>query len=264
MGKGHSVLNNKFFISLLLAAVLITASVLVFKIIKSDKFDVSLTSYDGEVIFLLAEAADEKPWNNQGPVKYAGFTALDRLELYQKCLDSPYYIDTVYFTDIASGKPDEGYLFCKDEHYFIITPGEDERYYLKDVVCEAYYFHYGGMGCFLPVLYHPADRNELSCTNEIDSFCLKWDQTLGLKNYDELISFYARLDPETYMIDAESRRIFIKNFDKFMNEPIVWSEQYAMVIDNDDEGIKISFLEDFSMIIRDAVENNKSFREVIR
>ena len=264
MGKGHSVLNNKFFISLLLAAVLITASVLVFKIIKSDKFDVSLTSYDGEVTFLLAEAADEKPWNNQGPVKYAGFTALDRLELYQKCLDSPYYIDTVYFTDIASGKPNEGYLFCKDEHYFIITPGEDERYCLKDVLCEVFYYEGGDLECFLPILYHPADAGTLYYSDEISTYHYKWEQTLGLRNFEELADYYKRLDPDTYKIDEENSMIFIKNYCNFILQPIVWSGNYAMVISLDQEGIMVSAIPEFANLVKKIKENYGSLTEGIK
>ncbi len=237
MGKQAQLFNGKRILLFVLGIlVLLCAGVLIFHLLKKEKYDVSHTTLDEQVTLTLNDLADSEPWRNQGQVHYTAFTVEDIKDLSEKVKKSPYYIYTVDYKDKPESNIEEGYLFCKDGHYFYMTV-EKDYVYLRDLVSSAYYYEYTHDSFFLPVIYHPADSNYFYFSDETQSYYFMWSETVGLKSFDDLKEYYSRIDSGT--CDILSDKILIKEFHKFMHDPPEWTPEYALVITATETGFTI-------------------------
>ncbi len=255
MGKQVQLFNGKRILLFVLGIlVLLCAGVLIFHLLKKEKYDVSHTSLDEQVTLTLNDLADSEPWRNQGQVHYTAFTVEDIKDLSEKVKKSPYYIYTVDYKDKPESNIEEGYLFCKDGHYFYMTV-EKDYVYLRDLVTEISFFEGGGPYCYLPVLYCPADGKQLDFNENVASWSFEWDETVGLTSFDDLVMYYSKMDKDKYQVFEEANRIELKHFEfySFMNST-EWSGYTSVIVTASDKGIVISIKPELVNTMRERRE----------
>ncbi len=120
-------------------------------------------------------------------------------------------------------KTNPGYLYSLDEK-FQITSGETDRYVLN--IQNRYFYvelkeekvwHKELIGGFYP----PDTRGGvvISPLYDIDGFeyesinTYKWNETVGLSSFDDLVKFYQRVEDDLYIVDAENNDIYLSLYD---------------------------------------------------
>lgn len=180
--------------------------------------DVILQSVDGKVEFGFESITNEKTWSN-GDFEIS-FHLMPEINFYEKYVKN----NEFYVEDIQQ----EGYLFCKEGHYFYVEYLE-RTLTISELVGG---FYANGTEYYVKLPYS-------SGLAWAETNFLPYDELVGIDTYTDLLEFYKRTNGNEYVIDEINNTVYLSmySFGEMLDK--------GVKIVATDEGIEVTLLEEY-------------------
>lgn len=203
------------------------------------KYEINITSVDGKVELYFGKIGAKKEIG-QTTYQVHSFNIGESLSLWEDVIkQQPGYLYSIDSENRVCKEETGKYLLCQDGHYFLITLSSDNSsvVIVRELVFE--------LSFWKPLEYFGFVLMPFTGDKHIgsDNCSFKWEDTVGLKSFDDLVEFYKRVDKKFYQINND-KTISLYSDDSQMDTPLV-------IMELNEEGIILKFAADCNISLFD-------------